>query len=377
MAIAALHLAGLVWQTLSQFSDIVLLFFLAWVIAFILEPSVVFLHHHMRVPRAAAVTVVYLGTLLLIVGGMIWLVPPLSKQVTQVVTIDLHEYAGLVDRYGRELQQSLEERGIILNLEAMFNYDELARRAEAMASPIFSNAVALASSIATFFFQLAVVLMLSFYVMLDYHRISRGLIRVVPRQARADVVFFFASVNRAFAGFLRGQLIQAVIYAVGVGVIMWAFNLDLVLLTAVVGTICMLVPFVGPPLALVMPLVVAWIERPDAFLWICLLINVHQQIVLNVVAPRVMSTAIGLHPLLVFVGILGGARVAGVWGALFGVPVVAVIAAMIQFYHHMIEERRHGHDGEPDPRERPDRLEPARAPRSVVREAPVVGAGSR
>jgi hypothetical protein len=59
-----------------------------------------------------------------------------------------------------------------------------------------------------------------------------------------------------------------------------------------------------------------------------------------VIAPRVMSSAIGVHPLLVFFGILAGAKLAGVWGALFGVPVVAVIAAMVTFYHDIIEERR-------------------------------------
>src|SRR5205814_191189 len=53
-----------------------------------------------------------------------------------------------------------------------------------------------------------------------------------------------------------------------------------------------------------------------------------------------MSSAVGVHPLLVFVGILAGAKLAGVWGAVFGVPAVAVIAAMAIFYHRIIEERR-------------------------------------
>ena len=62
--------------------------------------------------------------------------------------------------------------------------------------------------------------------------------------------------------------------------------------------------------------------------------------IVNVVNPRVMSSAVGVHPLLVFVGILAGAKLAGVWGAVFGVPVVAVIAAMATFYHAMMETRR-------------------------------------
>ena len=339
LAIGVLYLAGLVWQVASQFADILLLFFLAWVIAFILEPAVTFLRMRGRLPRPIAVTVAYLGLLIMLAGGIVWLVPPLSRQVVQVV-VDLPTYASLLDAQVVALQGLLEERGLTVNLAALVNEDDLVRRAEAVAPPILSNAVALATRIASFVLQLAIVLMLSYYVMLDGHRITQGLLRTVPSTIREDVVFFFASVNRAFAGFLRGQLIQALIYSLGVAVIMWAIGLDLVLLTAVVNTLAMLIPFVGPPLALVMPLAIAYLENPGSFWLAFILINVLQAIVLNVVAPRVMSSAIGLHPLLVFVGLLGGARVAGVWGALFGVPVVAVITTMVSFYHATLEQRR-------------------------------------
>ena len=339
LLIAGSYLASLVWQAASQFADIILLFFLAWVIAFILEPVVVFLRLHGRMPRPVAVTIAYLGLLILLAGGVVWLVPPLSRQVVQVV-VDLPTYATSVNDQLLAIQDMLQERGLDVNLASLFDYGDLVRRVEAAAPPIVSNAVALATRTVSFFLQLAIVLILSFYVMLDGHRISSGLLRTVPAAFREDVVFFFASVNRAFAGFLRGQLVQALVYSLGVAVIMWAVGLDLILLTTVVNTILMLIPFVGPPLALIMPLAIAFVEKPGSFLLTVVLVNVLQQIVLNVVAPRVMSSTIGLHPLLVFVGLLGGARVAGIWGALFGVPVVAVIAAMISFYHAMLEKRR-------------------------------------
>ncbi len=60
---------------------------------------------------------------------------------------------------------------------------------------------------------------------------------------------------------------------------------------------------------------------------------------LNVLAPRILSHQVGLHPLLVFFAVLTGARVAGIWGAIFGVPIVAVLTAMISFYRAGHEER--------------------------------------
>lgn len=339
LLIAVLYLAGLVWQLAAQFADIILLFFLAWIVAFILEPVVVFLRLHGRLPRSAAVALAYLGMLLLSIGGIVWLVPPLSRQVVQLV-VDLPTYANLASGQVAALEAALAGHGIEVNLASLVNYGDLVRRAETVAPPILSNAYALATRIASFFLQLAIVLILSFYVTLDGHRISGGLLRIVPPGRRDEVVFFLASVNRAFAGFLRGQLVQALVYALGVAVIMWAFGLNLILLTTVVNTLLMLIPFAGPPLALIMPLAIAFFDKPLTFWAVCIPVVALQQVVLYLVAPRVMTSTIGLHPLLVFVGLLGGAQVAGIWGALFGVPVVAVVTTMASFYHAMLERRR-------------------------------------
>jgi predicted PurR-regulated permease PerM len=62
-------------------------------------------------------------------------------------------------------------------------------------------------------------------------------------------------------------------------------------------------------------------------------------VIFNVLAPRILSRQVGIHPLLVFFSVLTGARVAGVWGAVFGVPIVAVLVTMISFYRATKEER--------------------------------------
>lgn len=339
LAIACLYLGGQVWQIAAQFSDVILLFFLAWVIAFILEPAVDALQRQANLPRPFAVSVAYLGMLVIGAAAMISIVPALSRQTIQLTT-EWPTYLGLINEGFQELQQALDERGLGQNVSALLQVEDVVRRAEAIGPPVLSNAVTLATQLASFVIQLVLVLILSFYVMLDGPRIKRSTLSLVPGAFRDDVEYFVASVNRAFAGFLRGQLIQALIFAIGTAGIMWGAGLDLIVLTAVVSTALMLLPFVGPPLTLILPLSIAAVERPGTFWLVLILVIVLQQIVVNVVGPRVMSSAVGVHPLLVFLGILAGAKVAGVWGALFGVPVMAVIAAMVTFYHAMLEGRR-------------------------------------
>jgi len=74
--------------------------------------------------------------------------------------------------------------------------------------------------------------------------------------------------------------------------------------------------------------------------WVFLLLLLLQQLLLNVVAPRLMSKTVGMHPLLVLVSLLVGAKVAGAWGAIFAVPVAGVVVAMVSFYRMTVDERK-------------------------------------
>src|SRR3954447_25144888 len=83
-AIAGFYLFGLLWQALQEFADIVLLFFLAWLVAFVLEPVVRALVDS-RLPRLAAIALTYLTLLVLLSLGVILIVPALSIQIVEVV----------------------------------------------------------------------------------------------------------------------------------------------------------------------------------------------------------------------------------------------------------------------------------------------------
>jgi hypothetical protein len=71
--------------------------------------------------------------------------------------------------------------------------------------------------------------------------------------------------------------------------------------------------------------VAAWIYVPEWFIPITLILLAVQTVIVNWLQPRLMQGALGMHPILVLVGLLVGAQVAGVWGALFGIPVIAVL----------------------------------------------------
>ncbi len=87
----------------------------------------------------------------------------------------------------------------------------------------------------------------------------------------------------------------------------------------------MLVPVIGAVLALLAPVLATLVWHPQATLAVVVVLVLLQQLVLNVVGPRIMSRQLGLPPLLVLFGVLAGAQVGGLWGAVFGIPVLATL----------------------------------------------------
>src|SRR3954470_14213375 len=144
-AIAGFYLVGLLWQVVQEFADIVMLFFLAWLLAFVLEPLVGTLVEA-RVPRLAAIGLTYITLLLVLTAAVILLVPALTLQTVEVV----RNMPGYVEQAAiqlTDLQTStnawlLDHRSpILINLQSALNPQELTRRADALGPQVLGNVV--------------------------------------------------------------------------------------------------------------------------------------------------------------------------------------------------------------------------------------------
>jgi predicted PurR-regulated permease PerM len=337
--IAGLYLAGMVWSLLVQLADILVLFFAAWLVAFMLQPAVAIAQERYRLPRGAAVCAVYLGLLAVLVGVAVWLAPALVNQLLTIAQ-QWPTYVDNVTYYANLLHEEAVARGIALSPDIWSDYEQLLRRFASLGPPLVANAVAFARSATTVIMDAVIVLVLSVYLLLDSHRLSSAAVRAVPPHMRDDLLYFMDSVRRAFGGFLRGQLILGAVYGLGTAAVMTAAGLDFTLVASVFAALAMLIPFLGQVLAVLPPAAIALLIHPEHVWWILLLLIALQVVVINIISPRVMGHTVGVHPLLVFVAVLVGAKFAGLWGALFGVPIAGVVVAMVAFYRLTIEERR-------------------------------------
>jgi predicted PurR-regulated permease PerM len=170
-------------------------------------------------------------------------------------------------------------------------------------------------------------------MVIDRDPIMAFLFRLVPPAYAEEARLLQTSVARSFGGFLRGQALMGIVYFLVAFVTSVGLGLDLVALTSTTAGVLMAIPFFGPFVAWAPPVLVAFVMKPDVLLPTLLLMGAGWMIVMNVLQPRIMQGAVGIHPIVVLGSVLVGSRIAGIPGAIFGIPIAAVVSAF--FFHFL------------------------------------------
>jgi predicted PurR-regulated permease PerM len=151
--------------------------------------------------------------------------------------------------------------------------------------------------------------------------------------------------ERAVAGYVRGQVLLSLIIGTSAGVGLYVLgaiglveNADTyaVLFGAWVA-VMELIPYLGPWLGAIPPLIYALIVDPISAIWVALLFLGIHQIEGHIVVPNVMGSALRLHPLLVIFGLLAGGELYGLPGIFVALPFLAVVRAMWEFFGERVQ----------------------------------------
>jgi len=324
-------------EIFGGFAQILLILFMAWLLAFVLSPVVAWLHDRFSLPRGLAIGLVYAATLF----GSAFILFYAFSSITGSIA-DLTE--NFPETRGRIEETLLGwERAISVgNFELSFV--DLYRDAEGGAIRLATSALGDVPQVTIAIFgSLVLVIILSLYMLADSSAIIARLKRVIPSRFADEVDIVERTVSRAFGGFLRAQVILAGIQTALTVAVILLVGLPYGFLIGAASALAMLIPFFGPPLALVPPIVATAIWAPQWLLVVAPVLLVVQTILVNYTQPRLMREALGMHPLLVLVGLVVGAQVAGLWGALFGIPVLAVANVFFNYAVNLrtIEETPH------------------------------------
>ena len=188
--------------------------------------------------------------------------------------------------------------------------------------------------------NLLFVLILSLYMVVDRDRILSFLFRIVPPSYADEAQLLETSVAESFGGFLRGQAAMGLIYAAVAAIVCAIMGIDYLPLVAFAAGMLMAIPFFGPFVSWLPPILVALVLKPEVTLPALIVMGVGWFVVMNILQPRIMQSAVGIHPIVVLGSVLIGSKIAGITGAIFAIPVAAVISAF--FFHYLGQSRDAG-----------------------------------
>lgn len=333
LGMVAVDLAATVF---FAFGDVILVFFLAWLLAFILSPVVAGLVRLIPVlPRVGAVVLVYATLVGAIVLVVVLVAGALAQSISAFVAgvPDLRQHLPEIVAPWQERLNAFGLGQVDLVSQASGFLDNLATYAAQLAGPIQQLAVASVGAVGS----LLIVLILSLYMVVDRDAMLSFFFRIVPPAWKEEARLLETSVARSFGGFLRGQAILGVVYAAVAALTSAVLGLPYLAVTTAAAGVLMAIPFFGPFVAWAPPVIVALLAVPNATLASAILMGLGWLIVMNVLQPRLMQEAVGIHPIVVLGSVLIGSKVAGVTGAIFGIPIAAVISAF--FFHFLVLTR--------------------------------------
>ncbi len=316
------------WSVLGQFLDAVVLLLLAMAVAFLLTPLVNVLNRY--IPRVLATLITYVLVLVALGALSYAIVFTLIQQVLTFQSTVVNFFNALPTQFST-VQKALVQNGIPQsNITDALN--QIRGQATSFAAALASNVLNLALIVTNAFIDVLLVVVISFYLTLDGKRIRNSIMSIVPEGWTKTAELFEDALNRVVGNYIRGQLTLAAIIGVLAGVGCAVLGLrSYALIIGVLAFLFETIPMVGPALASI-PAILLSLLLPDPFprtFSIIVYFIVVQMIESNILGPRIVGHAVGLHPVASLLALIIGAQMFGAFGALLATPIVAATWVVI------------------------------------------------
>lgn len=312
----------------GEFVTIFVLLLLSLAIAFLLTPLVNLLNRFL--PRVLATLIAY-ALMIAVLGGVSYaIVFSLIQQVLTFQDTVINFFNNLPQQYDAIIT-FLQQQGIPqANITDAIN--QIRSQVTNFATSAATNALNIVFIVTNTFIDIIIILVMSFYFTLDGEHIRNSLMGIFPERYKKPVELFEESLNRVVGNYIRGQLTLAVIIGVlaGVGCAFLGLR-SYALIIGVLAFIFETIPMVGPALASI-PAILISLLLPDPFprtFWIIIYFVCIQAVESNILGPRIVGHAVGLHPVASLLALIIGAQLFGAFGALLATPIVAAAWVVI------------------------------------------------
>ncbi len=318
-------------------SHAVFVFLISTVVALLLNPLVLAMRK-IKIPRWLGVPIVYLAFVAAVVVIIIFLGPLLIKQFQRLFNA-IPDWLQELNRLLGDLEVWLAERNIDVRLQ--FNTSDIVNWLETNAASSVAALLSVGMSVVGILVNILFTVIISFYMLIDGRRIFRFLCRLAPGTPEVKERYV-RGLQTAFSRFVRGQALLGVTVGLACGLAIWVLSWEVVgvwpqggqyaLLFGFWAGVTEVIPYIGPWIGAVPPVIAAFFHSPMAALVVIIIYFAIQQLESHILAPNIVGSSVGVHPLVVIFALLAGAQIGGILGIIASLPLLALLRHTLTFY---------------------------------------------
>lgn len=310
---------GAVWL-LNTLSSVLLPFFIAWLLAYLLYPLVRFIQHRLRLRnRILSIVVALLFVFALLAGFIALIVPPIIKEtihIAELTTLYFHDVMTQTNmsKYIQNVVDYLSNKNTLVNLVQQSSFIDAMQTVMLQTWNVVSSTVNVALSVLGVF----VVLLYMFFILVDYEKICQGWVNLIPAGKRDFASMVVQDVKNGMNAYFRGQsliaLIVGILFSIGFLIIDFPLAIGLGLFIGLLNLVPYMQLFGFIPTILLAILKATETGESFWFIMLCALavFAVVQLIQDMYLTPRIMGHVMGLNPAIILLSL-------SIWGSLMGI----------------------------------------------------------
>ena len=273
-----------------------------------------------RLPRWAAILVLYFGLMALIASILAIVLPPLLGQFAELWK-DLPTHLTRV-------QSLLVQYGL---LDHQLTSDEILKLLPGAGVAVTVILGALGSAVGTLG-TIVAILILPYYLLVEADGLQSGLLKLFPADRRPWLARVTRDVTFKVGAWLNGQILLGLIMGVTASIGLWLLGVPYFYVLGLIAAVGEFIPVVGPIISAVPAILLAGTISVQKAVLVAAFFGVQQFVEGNILVPRIMERQLGVSAWSVIVALLIGSELLGIVGAILAVPTAAIVQVFLQEY---------------------------------------------
>lgn len=335
--ILLVYVLGLIfkeWHILTFFGKILSIIsplFIGWFIAWLLNPLVEKLTKK-GIKRGLSVVIAYLLLIAVLYALFAFTIPSLGTQISEMVSsvpAMVEDVKGWIDNVFIKLSNLSLENLDGIKASFLAKIEMFARDIQTNIPEIAMNVV---SSLASSIGKIILSLILGFYILFDFNKVSEGFINLFPKKSRKEVKYLMEQLDDSLFSFVSGTLWLSLLLFVTSLIGFSIIGLNAPVLVAIVCVITNLIPYIGPYMGAAVAGAIGFTQSPLIGILTLVFIAIVQTIDGNVLQPLVMSKKLNLSPITIILSLMIFEYMFGIFGMVIATPVVALLKIIYVFF---------------------------------------------